>query len=299
MRYSIFHETAYKYSRDVLHAHHLLHLIPRPAPFQECLEHTISVEPASFRRRDEIDAFGNALTRIEVEHPHRRLEVVTQMKVDVHRRPMVFAAHSMSWEQTCAELAYHGLSPRRETLEACRFRHESPYVRVKQEYTDYAAECFPPGRPILACAEALMVKLHQDMKYAKGETTVRTPLRDVLKKRRGVCQDFAHLMIACLRSRGLAARYVSGYLQVGSTSSSASGAAPAIGGGASHAWVAVYTPPFGWLEFDPTNNVFVNMDHVAVAWGRDFGDVSPLHGVIVGGGAHELSVRVIVEPVTQ
>jgi transglutaminase-like putative cysteine protease len=299
MRYSIFHETAYTYARDVLHAHHLLHLIPRPAPFQECLEHTISVDPATFRRRDEIDAFGNALTRIEVEHPHRRLAVVTQMKVDVHRRPMVFAAHSMSWEQTCAELAYQGLSPRRDNLEACRFRHESPYVRVKQEYTDYAAECFPPGRPILACAEALMVKLHQDMKYARGETTVRTPLREVLKKRRGVCQDFAHLMIACLRSRGLAARYVSGYLQVGPASSPASGPPPAIGGGASHAWVAVYTPPFGWLEFDPTNNVFVNMDHVAVAWGRDFGDVSPLHGVIIGGGAHELAVRVTVEPVTQ
>ena len=299
MRYSVYHQTAYQYARDVLHAHHLLHLIPRPAPFQECLEHTISVNPATFRRRDEIDAFGNALTRIEVEHPHRRLEVVTQMNVDVHRRPKVFAGHSMSWEQTCAELAYQGLSPRRENLEACRFRHESPYVRVKQEFTDYAAECFPAGRPILACADALMLKLHQDMKYAKGETTVRTPLREVLKNRRGVCQDFAHLMIACLRSRGLAARYVSGYLRVGSASSSASAPPPAVGGGASHAWVAVYTPPFGWLEFDPTNNVLVNTDHVAVAWGRDFGDVSPLHGVIVGGGAHELSVRVTVKPITQ
>ncbi len=299
MRYSVYHQTAYEYARDVLHAHHLLHLIPRPAPFQECLEHTISVNPATFRRRDEIDAFGNALTRIEVEHPHRRLEVVTQMNVDVHRRPKVFAGHSMPWEETCAELAYQGLSPRRENLEACRFRHESPYVRVKQEFTDYGAECFPPGRPILACADALMVKLHQDMKYAKGETTVRTPLREVLRNRRGVCQDFAHLMIACLRSRGLAARYVSGYLRVGSASSSASAPPPAIGGGASHAWVAVYTPPFGWLEFDPTNNVLVNTDHVAVAWGRDFGDVSPLHGVIVGGGAHELSVRVTVKPITQ
>ena len=299
MRYSVYHQTAYQYARDVLHAHHLLHLIPRPAPFQECLEHTISVNPATFRRRDEIDAFGNALTRIEVEHPHRRLEVVTQMNVDVHRRPKVFAGHSMPWEETCAELAYQGLSPRRENLEACRFRHESPYVRVKQEFTDYAAECFPPGRPILACADALMLKLHQEMKYAKGETTVRTPLREVLKNRRGVCQDFAHLMIACLRSRGLAARYVSGYLRVGSASSSASAPPPAVGGGASHAWVAVYTPPFGWLEFDPTNNVLVNTDHVAVAWGRDFGDVSPLHGVIVGGGAHELSVRVTVKPITQ
>ena len=215
MRYSIHHKTAYEYASDVLHAHHILHLVPRPAPFQQCLEHTISLEPATFRRHDELDAFGNVLTRIEFEHPHRRLEVVTQMEVDVHQRPKVFADHSIPWERLCADLAYHGAWPTRENLEACRFRHESPYVRVKQEFTDYAADCFPTGRPILACADALMVKLYRDLKYAPGETAVGTPLREVLKKRRGVCQDFAHLMIACLRSRGLAARYVSDICEPG------------------------------------------------------------------------------------
>ena len=299
VRYSIRHRTAYEYASDVLHAHHILHLVPRPAPFQQCLEHTISVEPATFRRRDEIDAFGNALTRIEFDQLHRRLEVVTRMEVNVHQRPKAFAHHSMPWERICADLAYHGAWPTRENLEACRFRHESPYVRVKQEFTDYAAECFPAGRPILACADALMVKLHRELKYAPGETAVGTPVREVLKKRRGVCQDFAHLMIACLRSRGLAARYVSGYLRAGPARSAASDAPPAIGSGASHAWVAVYTPPFGWLEFDPTNNVWVGTDHIAVAWGRDFGDVSPLHGVTLGGATHELSVSVIVEPLTR
>jgi transglutaminase-like putative cysteine protease len=299
VRYRIHHETVYKYASDVLHAHHILHLVPRPAPFQQCLEHTIRVMPATFRRRDEIDAFGNALTRIEFEHPHRRLEVLTQMEVDVHPRPKVFAAHSMPWERICADLAYHGACPTRENLEACRFRHESPYVRVKQEFTDYAAECFPPGRPLLDCAEALMGKLHRELKYAPGETAVGTPVREVLKNRRGVCQDFAHLMIACLRSRGLAARYVSGYLRAGPVRRAASKPSLAIGSGASHAWVAVYTPPFGWLEFDPTNNAFVSTDHIAVAWGRDFGDVSPLHGVILGGATHELKVSVTVEPLTQ
>src|SRR6266478_3190833 len=299
MRYRIHHKTAYEYASDVLHGHHILHLIPRPAPFQQCLEHTISVEPATFRRRDEIDAFGNVRTRMEFEHPHRRLEVVTQMDGGVHQRPKVFADYSMPWEQLCADLAYHGAWPKRENLEACRFRHESPYVRVKQEFTDYPAECFPPGRPILACADALMVKLHRDLKYAPGETAVGTPLHEVLTKRRGVCQDFAHLMIACLRSRGLAARYVSGYLRAAPPRSAGSGARPAIGAGASHAWVAVYTPPFGWLEFDPTNNVRVGTDHIAVAWGRDFGDVSPVHGVILGGATHELSVSVTVESITQ
>ena len=299
MRYSIYHKTAYEYASDVLHAHHILHLVPRPAPFQQCLEHTISVEPATFLRRDQIDAFGNALTRLEFEHPHRRLEVVTQMEVDVHQRPKVLADHSMSWERICADLAYHGAWPTRENLEASRFRHESPYVRVKQEFTDYAAECFPADRPILACAEALMVKLHRELTYAPGETAVGTPVREVLKTRRGVCQDFAHLMIACLRSRGLAARYVSGYLRAGPARGAASGRPLAIGAGASHAWVAVYTPPFGWLESDPTNDVWVGTDHIAVAWGRDFGDVSPLHGVILGGATHELSVSVTVEPLTQ
>jgi len=299
VRYRIRHRTAYEYASDVLHAHHILHLVPRPAPFQQCLEHTISVEPASFRRRDEIDAFGNAVTRIELEQPHRRLEVLTHMEVEVHQRPKVLADHSVPWERLCADLAYHGAWPTRANLDACRFRHESPYVRVKHEFTDYAAECFPAGRPILACADALMMKLHRDMKYAPGETAVGTPLREVLKRRRGVCQDFAHLMIACLRSRGLAARYVSGYLRAGPARGAASGAPLAIGAGASHAWVAVYTPPFGWLESDPTNNVWVGTDHIAVAWGRDFGDVSPLHGVILGGASHELSVSVTVEPITQ
>jgi transglutaminase-like putative cysteine protease len=298
LRYRIQHETAYHYGSDVLHAHHLLHLVPRPAPFQQCLENVITIKPATFRRRDEIDAFGNVLTRIESARPHRELEVLTQMEVDVYPRPAVSAADSLPWEQVCAALAYHGVWPTREQLDASRFRHESPYVRVKQEFTDYAADCFPAGRPILAAADALLQKLHRELKYAPGETTVGTPVREVLKIRRGVCQDFAHLMIACLRSRGLAARYVSGYLRSVPAPGAAPGESPGIGSGASHAWVAVYAPPFGWIEFDPTNNVWVGTDHVAVAWARDFGDVSPLHGVLLGGGTHELSVRVTVEPIT-
>ena len=168
-------------------------------------------------------------------------------------------------------------------------------------YTDYAEDCFAPRKPILACAEALMSKLHEDIEYAPGETTVQTPLKDVLRDRSGVCQDFAHLMIACLRSRGLAARYVSGYVRArppavdGCESSSASAL---VGAGASHAWVAVYCPPFGWVELDPTNDCRVGADHIAIAWGRDFGDVSPLRGVILGGGAHQLHVCASVEPLT-
>ena len=292
-RYRIRHATTYDYSNDVVHSHQLLHLVPRPAAYQQCLEHTINVTPAFYRKRNEIDVFGNLVTRVEFDHPHRRLEVATDMEVEVHPRPPVLAADTIAWERAVHELNYGGESPGRDDLEACRFRHESPFVRIKRLFDDYSAECFPHGRPILECAADLMSKLHRDLRYAPGETTIATPLTEVLKNRRGVCQDFSHLMIACLRSRGLAARYVSGYIRQISPDADA-----LVGSGASHAWVAVYAPPFGWFDLDPTNDTFVGTDHISVAWGRDFSDVSPLRGIILGGGTHRLAVSVRVERLT-
>ena len=283
VRYRVRHATAYSYASDVVHSHQLLHLVPRPAPFQQCLEHTIDISPAAYRRKEEIDAFGNPVTRVEFEHPHRRLEVTTDMEVEIYSRPAISAGDTVPWDRLAARFEYTGRSPSRDDLEAVRFRSESPYVRVKRMFTDYAEDCFPAKRPILACAQALMTKLHTELMYAPGATTIATPVTEVLEIRRGVCQDFAHLMIACMRSRGLAARYVSGYVR------------SLVGSAASHAWVAVYTPPFGWLELDPTNDTMVGTDHIAVAWGRDFGDVSPLRGIILGGGSHRLSVDVRVE----
>jgi transglutaminase-like putative cysteine protease len=292
VRYRIRHETAYEYRNDVVHSHQLLHLVPRPTPYQQCLEHVINVTPAFYRKRNEIDTFGNLVTRVEFDHPHRKLEVSTDMEVEVYARPTVNVADSLSWERAAAELAYSGLDPARDTLEAAKFKHESPYVRIKTLFNEYAADCFPAGRPVLACAQALMSKLHADFRYAPGETTIATPLIEVLKNRRGVCQDFSHVMIACLRARGLAARYVSGYIRQIPESPEA-----LVGWGASHAWVAVYTSPFGWIELDPTNDLFAGTDHVSVAWGRDFGDVSPLRGIILGGGSHRLTVGVKVEAI--
>ncbi|HEX4051069.1 MAG TPA: transglutaminase family protein [Steroidobacteraceae bacterium] len=286
MRYHIRHQTLYRYSADVVHSHQLLHLVPRPAPFQQCLEHVLQITPTPRERRDEVDVFGNPMTSIELEHPHRELSVVAEMDVHVHTRPVVLAGDSWAWEQVRDALSYHaGMAPSREHLEAGVFRHESAYVRIKRAFMDYAQDCFLSGRPILAAADALSSKLHRDFQYSPGETTISTPLLEVLEQRRGVCQDFAHIIIACLRSLGLAARYVSGYVCH----------LPAADG-ASHAWIAVYAPPFGWVELDPTNDTRVATDHVAVAWGRDFGDVSPLRGVILGGGTHELSVSVAVAP---
>jgi transglutaminase-like putative cysteine protease len=294
MHYQIRHETLYDYGSDVTHAHHMLHLVPRPTPWQQCLEHVVHVSPEVFRRHNALDAFGNPVTRIEIDRPHRQLDVISEMQVEVRARPVLRISDSLPWETCRGDLAYDGRWPSNESFEARRFRHESPHVRVKQMFTDYSADCFAPRRPILECADELMTRLHRDMEYAPGSTDTKTSATEVLGRRRGVCQDFSHLMIACLRSRGLAARYVSGYVR--SRRENAPGARPGLlGGDASHAWVAVYSPPFGWVELDPTNRCHVGIDHVAIAWGRDFGDVSPLRGVILGGGAHTVTVRVHLE----
>jgi transglutaminase-like putative cysteine protease len=296
-KYRIRHDTRYVYSADVVHSHHLLHLVPRPAPYQECVEHAITVFPANHRRVNELDAFGNPMIRLELAQPHRELRVVSEMCIEVYTRPAVLAETTDAWEKVRDSFAYRGAWPSRDQLDASRFRHESPHVRVKQSFTDYSAGCFPAGRPLLCCAEALSSKLHRDLQYVPGATSISTSATEVLEKRRGVCQDFAHLMIACLRSRGLPARYVSGYLRTNATIGNTS--EKLVGDNASHAWVAVWSPPYGWIEFDPTNGCFAGTDHVAVAWGRDFGDVSPLRGVILGGAQHQLAVSVEVMPLEE
>lgn len=294
-RYFIRHETRYRYADDVVHSHHLLHLVPRPAPFQECLEHQIRISPAGHRRVDELDAFGNPMARVELSRPHRELEVVSEMQIEVHPRPAVRVESALPWERVRGAFEFRAAWPSREQLEAARFRHESPHVRVKQSFTDYSQGCFPEGQSVLQCAEALCTKLHKDIQYEPGVTHIGTPATEVLETRRGVCQDFAHFMISCLRSRGLPARYVSGYLRT--TDPAEAGGERLVGADASHAWVSVWSPPYGWIDFDPTNGCFVGTDHVAVAWGRDFGDVSPLRGVILGGAEHQLTVSVEVLPI--
>jgi transglutaminase-like putative cysteine protease len=287
-RYHVRHETRYAYAADVVHSHHLLHLVPRPAPYQECLEHVLSITPENHRRVDELDAFGNPLMRIELAQPHRELKVVSEMEIEVHARPAVPLDTTEPWEKVRDSFAYRGAWPSRDQLDASRFRHESPHVRLKQSFTDYSASCFKEGRPILACAESLSTQLHKDIKYVPGVTNISTSPTEVLETRRGVCQDFAHFMISCLRSRGLPARYVSGYLRTNATQ--ADSTEKLVGDAASHAWVAV---------FDPTNGCFAGTAHIAVAWGRDFGDVSPLRGVILGGADHKLSVTVLVESMAE
>lgn len=291
--YQILHDTHYTYDSPVSLAQQLAHLWPRRSPWQRCLEQQLMISPLPTTRRDELDVFGNPLTRLAFERPHERLQVNARLRIEVLERPALDFQQSAPWELTRSTLSYSATKMSPQVLEACRYRFESPYVHLKQSFIEFSADCFPAGRPMLLCAQALMEKIFDEFTFDGEATQVATPLVEVLKNRRGVCQDFAHLMLACVRSRGLAARYVSGYL----LTQPPPGQPRLIGADASHAWVSVFCPVLGWVDFDPTNNVQPALEHISLAWGRDFSDVSPLRGVILGGGKHDPEVRVTVMPV--
>ena len=292
MRYRVRHQTVYRYGGCVAHSHQLLHLTPRDSANQICRSRTITLDPKPGTRREDVDAFGNFVTRLEYDLPHDCLEVLAEVLVEVSALPDATDTESLAWEEVRDALTYSGQPMTPAYMDACRFRMESSYVRVKQAFTEYGADCFVAGCPLLVGAESLMHKIHREFSYAPGATNISTSVIDAFAARRGVCQDFTHIMLACLRSRGLAARYVSGYLQTTPVRGSETAL---LGADASHAWVSVFCPPFGWIDLDPTNDVRVGTGHIVIAWGRDFGDVSPLRGVIVGGGPHRLSVRVSVQ----
>lgn len=291
--YRVRHTTTYNYGAEVVHSHQVLHLKPRELAHQSLIEHSLNIDPPPTSATQAEDAFGNPVMRLEIDRPHATLRVTSEMTTTVGARREPRSTESLGWEQVRTRLTYTGRPPEADVLEAVRFRFESPYVRVKEAFNEYSQECFPERAPLFDCMRRLMEKLHADMTYAPGDTNINTPLLEVLERRRGVCQDYAHLMTACCRARGLAARYVSGYLRTRAPDDRGR----LQGADASHAWVAVYCPPVGWVEFDPTNGVLAGTDHVVLAWGRDFGDVSPLRGVIVGGGRHVVSVGVEVAPV--
>lgn len=291
-RYSITHETLYDYGSTVSLAQQLAHLWPRDNPWQRCLERRLEIEPRPTRRRDSLDVFGNPLTRLSFDFPHESLRVAALLDVEVLARSTSKLSASPPWEEVRRALSFNGKPVSSEALEAARYRFQSPMVPLKHVFQRFCADCFAPGRPLLLCASALMHKIHRELVFDSTATEVATPLLDVLEKRSGVCQDFAHLMLACLRVQGLSARYVSGYL----LTQPPPGQARLVGADASHAWVSVYCPLNGWVDFDPTNDLQPDLEHITLAWGRDFSDVSPLRGVILGGGDHDPDVQVTVLP---
>ena len=287
-RYRVTHETCYDYSDKVTSAHQLTHLRPRDTPWQRVSTHTIAIEPVPAERAEGTDYFGNNITSMVIDAPHERLRVVADSVVEIDTHAPVAALVSPAWEEA---LGSGGWTADMD-LDVEQFRVASPMVPLLNESKAYAAPSFSPGRPWLEAMLDLTRRIQADFAYDPKATTVTTEVREVLEHRRGVCQDFAHLMLSCLRSLGLPARYVSGYVlnQVPPGEKRLSGA------DASHAWVAGHCPQLGWVAFDPTNGKLADLEFVTLAWGREFSDVTPLRGVVLGTATQKLSVVVRVQP---
>lgn len=287
MTYDIVHSTYYDYAAPVSVSRHVARLEPRDTGAQSCETFALMIRPEPGVRKSRTDYFGNHLCFFSLQEVHQQLEVVTRSRVRVIRPSLAPVETSAPWEEV-AEIFRDPVSP--EDVEPFEFVFDSPQVRASFELEIYARGSFQNGTPLLAGVRDLNRRIFENFKYDPTATTVATPLEEVLEKRRGVCQDFAHLAIACLRSIGLPARYVSGYLRTHPPA----GQEKLQGADASHAWFAVYCPGIGWVDFDPTNNLQPSEEHITVAYGRDFGDVSPVAGILTGGGAHEVAVAVDV-----
>lgn len=289
MRYKVAHTTAYSYTDTVPICHNEVHLTPRDHSHQICLTHRINVRPNPTSLDKSVDYFGNHVNFFTVQEGHQRLLVTAISKVRVMPRQSPVPSSTPAWESV-----RDSYSDRNSTLhlESAQFVFESPHVPHTLGLAEYATPSFSPGRPWLEAILDLTSRIYRDFKYDQTATTISTPLDEVLRLRRGVCQDFAHLQIGCLRVMGLSARYVSGYL----LSDPPAGQARLIGADASHAWAAAYCPEIGWIDFDPTNDQIPSTKYVTLAWGRDYSDVCPIKGVFLGGGQHSMSVSVDVVP---
>ena len=268
----------------------MLHISPRVFPAQTIVCSAIRADPQSTRTTTGLDHFGNAVTWLFLDTPHARFEVVAESVVDVHFPAPPPVGLTLPWEDVAALARQGG----RDAWCASEFVFDSPYAPADPSAGVYAAPFFPPGRPILAGLLALSSGIRRDFQFKGGVTSIATTVAQVVKQRAGVCQDFTHLMIAGLRCLGLPARYVSGYIRTRPPP----GVAKRLGSDQSHAWVSAWLgPEHGWVDLDPTNDLVVQEEHVVLAWGRDYADISPVRGIILGGGKHKLKVGVDLEPV--
>ena len=293
MKYRLIHRTKYTYEGAVTVSHHMARLAPRALPGQRCPWHELEIHPVPVERGVHVDSYGNVTTYFEIEGKHEVLEVTARSLVEVFKTNHPEPRSTPPWESVRESCQLEKLTP---GSEAGAFRFASLMVPVNAEFANYARPEFTPGRPILEAVLALTNRIFKDFKFDPRATEVTTPVSEVLKKRAGVCQDFAHLMLACLRSLGLPARYVSGYLETAPPP----GKIRLTGADASHAWVSVFCGEgAGWIDTDPTNNILPGERHITIAWGRDFSDVSPLRGVTLGAGGQRLAVAVDVIPVDE
>lgn len=293
MKYIVTHITRYRYSAPVSVGYNEVRLKPRTTRTQTCNDFSLEILPRQFVLDERTDYFGNGVHYFSIQLPHTELTVTARSEVEVSPpSSLLDFSGARKWELVREQLREHTDS---EIIAAREFTLESPLVSYTPALADYAEPSFSRGRPILEAVHNLMERIFEDFKYDPTFTTVATPLKTVLEFKRGVCQDFAHLAIGCLRAKGLAATYISGYLET----LPPKGKPRLIGADASHAWFSVYVPDCGWVAFDPTNNQQPNERYIVTAWGRDYSDVTPLKGVIYGGGSgHQLSVSVDVMPIT-
>jgi transglutaminase-like putative cysteine protease len=285
---SVRHTSEYRYLTRVQLAHHLAHLMPRAHEHQSVDQSELAIDPPPSDLHTGADAFGNVRSLFSIYAPHERLRVEATSRLRVRDRYAdLDPAASPAWEQVRESLQYRAATT---YVPATEFVFASPYVPRARELGEYARVSFTPERALVQSAIDLMHRIHADFRYRPASTEISTPVLTTFRARTGVCQDFSHVMIGCLRSIGLSARYVSGYLLTEDTP----GRPRPIGADASHAWVSVYCPLLGWVDLDPTNDVIPQEKHITLAIGRDYGDVAPLRGVIRGGGEHELTVAVRV-----
>jgi transglutaminase-like putative cysteine protease len=292
MRYDVRHRTTYRYSQPVSISHHVLRLTPRPCNHQVLHESSVAVTPQPAVQSEARDYFGNPVTYLTIQEQHELLVIEARSRVDVAAPPPRELSRTTPWERIFGLLERN---PSPDGLATLQFAFDSPQTLATADLTAYARDSFWPDRPVLEAAFDLTRRIHRDFRYDSTATDVSTPVDRVFKLRRGVCQDFAHLELACLRALALPARYVSGYL----LTRPPPGQQKLVGSDASHAWISVWCPEAGWVDLDPTNDRFVHDEHVTLAWGRDYGDISPINGVIFGGGEHVVEVAVDVTPLPQ
>jgi transglutaminase-like putative cysteine protease len=292
IRYRVVHETSYKYSSQVTSSRQIAHLSPRDTSWQQVVAHELTIKPGSIERSDGIDYFGNRMVSLFVDEPHQMLTVRAESEVIVSRYAPLPGSASPPWEDSLAVKGEWGPGA---DLEVESYRIPSPAVPLLASARAYAEPSFTSGRPWLAALLDLTQRIRKEFVYDPKATTITTGVEEVLEKKRGVCQDYAHLMLSCLRTLGIPARYVSGYV----LNRSRADGTKLTGADASHAWVAAHCPGLGWVAFDPTNGKIADIEFVTLGWGREFLDVTPLRGVVLGSAGQQLTVAVSVTPIPE
>ena len=292
MNLEVKHTTRYRYSAPVSRSQHLVHLSPRgadtsrtrrqPDTWQRLHHHQLGVTPVPALRRDTTDSFGNAIIMLDIETAHTEFVLEAYSRVETQRRQAINLAATTPWDQQRDWPPFD--------LDVIQFGCASPLTRASAEIADYARTSFAAGRPVLEGGMDLVLRIFQEFKFDPAATDVATPTAQAFQLRRGVCQDFSHVALSCLRALRIPCRYVSGYL----LTRPPPGQPKLQGADASHAWISIWAPETGWVDFDPTNGLIVQDEHVTIAYGRDYADVSPVSGVLIGGGAHTVSVSVDV-----